>query len=144
MSLEDDMKLFAPALTPGETALREQFLQEYIKDFDDVAAAMRCGFMHAFAKEYGPKFLQEPYVQWRLAELKTATPLDEAKQAEADRQMILAGLRQTAQNGPYQTRVAAMKTMAGILGIDKAPEPIRDIAAELSDAFEKLADKLPS
>ena len=114
-----DPRLMEPEPFGQEKALRDLFVQEYIKDFDPFQACLRVGFQAAFAVEYAKKFMGEAYVQRRITELQRATPENEDAQAKEDRALILSVLRQAAQNGPYASRVQAAAKLATIYGLDR-------------------------
>jgi hypothetical protein len=113
---EDD---FAGELSLSEKALRNEFVKQYLIDFDEFKACLRLGFNRAFAEQWATTFMSEPYVQKKISEQTLQTPDDEQKQEEADKQLTLAVLRQAAQHGPYSSRVAAAAKLAAILGMDK-------------------------
>ena len=52
-----DPRLMEPEPFGQEKALRDLFVQEYIKDFDPFQACLRVGFQAAFAVEYAKKFM---------------------------------------------------------------------------------------
>lgn len=58
-----DEPFYQNDLTPAQKALRERFVEEYLYDRNSYHAALRCGFMSAFAMEYSRRFLEEAYVQ---------------------------------------------------------------------------------
>jgi len=137
-----DERVMAPQLSENEIALRNLFVAEYLKDFDETSAAMRVGFQFSFAREYGTRFLQEPYVQQRIAELTRETPKNKEQQELEDKALILSVLRQAAQNGPYASRVLAASKLATILGMDKPPEDTSK-ETELIQMFKDFAAKAP-
>ena len=85
-----DPRLMEPEPSGQEKALRDLFVQEYIKDFDPFQACLRVGFQAAFAVEYAKKFMGEAYVQRRITELQRATPENEDAQAKEDRALAWA------------------------------------------------------
>ena len=137
-----DPRLMEPEPSGQEKALRDLFVQEYIKDFDPFQACLRVGFKSAFAVEYAKKFMGEAYVQRRIAELQRATPENEDAQAKEDRALILSVLRQAAQNGPYASRVQAAAKLATIYGLDR-PEGGEEGEQALIDAFREFAARAP-
>jgi len=129
-------------LSEQEKALRDLFVQEYIKDFDPFQACLRVGFQAAFAVEYAKRFMSEAYVQRKIADLQRATPENEDAQARQDKALVLSVLRQAAQNGPYASRVQAAAKLATILGLDR-PEGGEEGEQALIDAFRDFAAKAP-
>lgn len=105
-------------LTEQERKLRLDFVKEYLKDFDMVAAAMRLGFLKQYSEKYSKEFMAEPYVQILLSSISAKEPDDVDAQEEADRQLVLRTLRETAQHGPPSSRVTAAARLAAILGMD--------------------------
>ncbi len=137
-----DPRLMEPELSAQEQALRDVFVQEYLKDFDPFQACLRVGFQAAFAVEYAKKFMGEPYVHRRIVELQRLTPENEEAQSKEDKALVLSVLRQAAQNGPYTSRVAAASKLASILGMDRPDGGEKDEQA-LIDAFRDFAQRAP-
>lgn len=113
-----DNRVMEPELSSAEKTLRDQFVKEYLFDFDAYQACMRVGFANQFASDYARRLMGEPYVQRRIAELSKVSPSDEKEQAEQDKLLTLRVLREAAQRGPYASRVAAAAKLAAILGLD--------------------------
>jgi len=131
-----------PELSEQEKALRDLFVQEYIKDFDPFQACLRVGFQAAFAVEYAKRFMSEPYVLRLIAELQRSTPENEDAQSREDKALVLSVLRQAAQNGPYASRVQAAAKLASILGLDR-PDGGEEGEQALIDAFRDFAARAP-
>ncbi|MFA7523101.1 MAG: hypothetical protein WCY71_09285 [Halothiobacillaceae bacterium] len=137
-----DPRLMEPELSEQEKALRDLFVQEYIKDFDPFQACLRVGFQAAFAVEYAKRFMSEPYVLRLIAELQRSTPENEDAQSREDKALVLSVLRQAAQNGPYASRVQAAAKLASILGLDR-PDGGEEGEQALIDAFRDFAARAP-
>lgn len=137
-----DPRLMEPELSEQEKALRDLFVQEYIKDFDPFQACLRVGFQAAFAVEYAKRFMSEAYVQRKIADLQRSTPENEDAQAKQDKALVLSVLRQAAQNGPYASRVQAAAKLATILGLDR-DDSVEESEQALIDAFREFATKAP-
>lgn len=137
-----DPRLMEPELSEQEKALRDLFVQEYIKDFDPFQACLRVGFQAAFAVEYAKRFMSEAYVQRKIADLQRATPENEDAQAKQDKALVLSVLRQAAQNGPYASRVQAAAKLATILGLDR-DDSVEESEQALIDAFREFATRAP-
>lgn len=116
----DSMEM-EPELTDREKLLRDIFVTEYIKDYNPEAAAIRCGFMKAFAVEYAKKFMQEAYVLKRIKAVELHQIEDEGAKdsGERDRLLVMASLRQIAYNPatPAAARVQALAKLAEIRGM---------------------------
>lgn len=110
-------------LTDREKALRNMFVDQYLIDYDEIAAAQRCGFQVGFAKDYALKFMSEAYVRQRI-EIVKHTKVDEKKMEQFDKETVRSILRKEMHN-PHTTgaaRVQAAAKMAAILGMDKPVE----------------------
>jgi len=118
----------AAELSAKEKELRDKFVDEYLLDFDQTAAAIRVGFSASFAQTYAEKFMSEPYVRQRIAALQTALAEDDKLEAELDRRRIRAALmREAHYRGPgssHAARVSALAKLASILDMD-APTKIK-------------------
>lgn len=131
--------LFAPAyISPNEKVLRDVFVQEYLKDYDELQACLRVGFQFSFAQEFSRKFMQEPYVQQKIAEYQRK----DSQTTESDKALVLNVLREAAQRGPYASRVAAAAKLAAILGLDNAA-PADNETDKLIQAFKEFSEKAP-
>lgn len=129
-------------MDPQEKRLRDMFVDEYLKDYDSYRACLRVGFQSNFAVEYSKKFLAEPYVQRRLADLQRTPSISPEIQEQQDKALVLSVLRQAAQNGLYATRVAAASKLASIYGMDKLKAESSD--SDLIAAFKELATRVPA
>lgn len=118
-----DWAVMEPELTERERALRDLFCNEYLVDFNSVAAAQRCGFQHSFAKDYAIKFMQEAYVQRRIKYLEQSAPVVGAKKEDEFniRRIRAALLEQAYFHGPgssHAARVSALAKLVSIYGMD--------------------------
>lgn len=112
-SVEDYVR--ADTLDPRQKALRDLFVSEYLIDYNQVNAAMRCGFPRDFAVQWAGQFMDEPYVQKRIKEMEY-TPIDPKQEEEYNKQRIkMQLLRESMYRGPgssHAARVAALTTLA--------------------------------
>lgn len=113
-------------MNPREKALRDMFVSEYLIDFDQVRAAMRCGFDQQFAIEYSRKFMEESYVQKRINEVRFMK-VDEKALEDFDKTRIRSSLMAEAHYyGPGSSsasRVSALGKLAVIYGME-APKKV--------------------
>lgn len=118
----------AQELSDSEKKLRNQFVDEYLLDFSQTAAAIRIGFSASFAQTYAEKFMAEPYVRKRIMELQNAMAGDEKAEADLDRRRIRAALmREAHYKGPgssHAARVSALSKLAAIRDMD-APTKLK-------------------
>ncbi len=110
-------------LSDQEKALRDLFVAEYLVDYDQVAAAIRCGFSAGFAGDYAKKFMGEPYVQKKLKGEQLAEPQNKEEEADQERihkRKILAALMREAHNPMISgaARVGALSRLAAIYQMD--------------------------
>lgn len=109
-----------------EKALRDVFVREYVKDYNPVLAAIRCGFMRAFAEEYAVKFMAESYVIKRIKAVELGEIEDEPHPAAGpaqsrNRAVEIQLIREANYYGPggsAAARVAALGKLASIYGMD--------------------------
>ncbi len=98
--------------------LRDQFVTEYLSDYDQTNAALRVGYRGDIAKQYGIKLMHCPYVlqQIRLRQVAADDNPEDMKK------VIMAGLvREANYRGPgcsQAARVAALSKLAAIHGMD--------------------------
>lgn len=112
----------AESLSVEEKAVRDLFVTEYLVDYDGIKAAMRCGFQFQFAVEYSKQFLQDPYVQKRISDLRTSGSVNQETLDEYNRRRVREALMEQAfYQGPgasHAARVAALGRLTTILGMD--------------------------
>lgn len=129
-------------LSSTEKQLRDLFVEEYLKDHDRLAAAIRCGFGKGYAKQYADQFWEEPYVQQKISKIsrQALDPTEEQKQEH--RAIVINTLLQAAQNGPYASRVSAARELATLYGWNK---PTKDMTEEESmiSLLKEFAQKAP-
>jgi phage terminase small subunit len=111
-----------PPLTASEIQLREDFVREYLVDYNYTNAALRIGFHGGVARLYGKEFANDPYVQRRISEA-TSVQYDEPEAVkELQKQRVLNSLMKEANyNGPgasHAARVSALSKLAQIHGME--------------------------
>ena len=115
--------MLAPILTGQQKALRDAFVTEYLKDYDGIRACIRLGFQAGYAYEISNGFLDEPYVQEKLAKIEEERQ-DDAKSLENDRRTVLTVLKkEMLKQGPgslQSARVQAAAHLGKLLGMDPA------------------------
>jgi len=122
------------------------FVDEYLTDYDAFSAAIRLGYQEAFAQQYAKKFLTEPYtlklIKEKEAEFGIKTEDDQ------HRKKIIAGLYREAHSrfNSGSARVAALTQLAKIIGIEapvKTEMKLTDVSQDMSHLTleEKLAIK---
>jgi hypothetical protein len=102
-----------------EKKLRDLFVEQYLVDYDEVAAAIRINYPKSVAREMGVLLFNEPYVRQQI---KLAQENIKVEGSETAKQRILAGLWREANyrgTGSSQAaRVAALAKLAAIEGMD--------------------------
>lgn len=142
--------LSSPSYDPGMVHTWNQFVEQYLKDYDPFAACLRIDYSMETALEAAKEFMNEPYVrrritmleEMRLKHIPKTEPLDkeerEAKEAEfesidftphtpeLDQQRIISALMREAHNtGPgssHAARVTALGQLMKIYNMDKSDD----------------------
>lgn len=126
--LEDFIR--ADTMDPRQKALRDLFVAEYLVDYNQVKAAMRCGFPREFAVQYATQFMEEAYVAKKITQLEM-TPADPAAELAYNQQRIKQQLmREAHYKGPgssHAARVTALTTLAKLNGM----EPVKKTEIDL-------------
>ncbi len=122
----------ARELSAAERLARDRFVEQYMLDYDKVAAALRCGYGPSFAMAYADKFIQEPYVQQRIKKLEISDPENADTEEEQTKRMIRAGLlREAHYRGPgssQSARVNALTKLGAMYGMDANSREQSDLA----------------
>lgn len=117
---EVEGEMAAPELSWRERALRDLFVREYLTDFDQYAAALRCGYSAAYAREEAVKLMNEPYVRQQIKALEVLP--SEQDNPEAMKEYVVLGLRREANyrgsGASPSARVAALSKISSIYGLD--------------------------
>lgn len=136
------MSEMAETLTKQERTLRQRFVEEYLADYDPVAAAIRLGYQEAFAQQYAKQFLREPYtlrlIKEKEAEFGILTEEDQ------HRRKIVAGLYREAYSrfNSGSARVAALTQLAKIIGIEAPVKTELKVEAEQQDLSNLSVEEL--
>ena len=115
-------------LSTSERELRDRFIEEYLKDYDQTTAAIRIGFPMSFARTYAERFMTEPYVRQKISEREAAQldPSEEKNEFEIDRRRIRAALlREANYNGPGSSHSARVSALAKLASIRDMDSPIK-------------------
>ena len=125
--------------TLEEKELRDNFVHEYLRDYNSYAASVRTGFTAEEAVESAKLYMEEPYVRRSIADAEAKreragvnNEIDEMDvlptgfvphDAESDKQRIKSGLfREAFYKGPgasHSSRVSAFCKLADIYGLNK-------------------------
>lgn len=147
---------FAPSLTSYERDIRERFVDSYMKDFNEVRACIRIGYQESYAREFGPRFMKEPYVLNLIAERKKNYGKGADRDTARDEivgMLKLEAQRENSMGGTHAGRVSALVQLSKILGIEApakvevtdttAPKLDHLTPAELEDMRHKLYGPTP-
>lgn len=113
-----------------ERQVRDQFVVQYLIDYNSVAACIRLGFKEPYARMWGPKLMAESYVQRKLQEAINERKKEMDENPESEQSRIIEGLRREANYfGPGSSqaaRVAALAHLAKLnnLGVGTGNEGI--------------------
>lgn len=130
-----------PELTPVEKQLRDLFVTHYLRTCDPIEAAICCGFARGYAQQYADQFMNEPYVVLSIADRRRETE-EPDNQAKEHRALIISVLIQASQNGPYASRVAAVKELNAMHGFTKHDNNVGEQEAMIA-ALREFAQKAP-
>ncbi len=134
---------YDPAPTPAEKALYDQFITEYVKDYNAYESLIRCGFGATFAFNLAQVFPLKPYINQRITEHKATIPVEDKSIEAQDKALVLSVAREIAQNGKRSERIAAAALMAKIRGMDVQPDKSGEALKQLADDFRELSKTLP-
>lgn len=108
--------------SPGEKKLKDNFVTEYLVDFDAWAAAIRVGYARSIAATYAQVMLEDTYVRREIQRRQQAEATNPREAAKAKKRMIEASLmREAHYKGPgatHNARVTALTTLAKINDMD--------------------------
>lgn len=108
-----DEEARTPELSPPEKAVRDKFVKEYLLDYDQKAAAIRCGYGESFASTYADKFMKEPYVLQQIKRTELAFAEDADAEEEDTKRVIRAALlREAHYRGPGSSHSARVNALA--------------------------------
>lgn len=114
--------VFARELSPGEKALRDKFVDQYLIDFSPVSAALRIGFKMPYAAEMSSRFMEESYVRNKIVQLQAkAAENPEVEDEETKRNIRIGLIKEAHYTGPgssHAARVTALKTLATLYGME--------------------------
>ncbi len=105
-------------LDEREKELRDLFVNEYLIDYDCEKAALRVGFNHTFAYDFGIRFLNEGYTQRKIAELESKEI--DAPTIERMKSNVVRLLVKEANNrfNKATARVSALSKLVNVLGLE--------------------------
>lgn len=137
----DPQKMEPSQLTEGEMAVRDLFVDQYIKDNDPYRACIRMGFLAAFAPDQAKAFMNDGYVLRKLAYLQQQAQSPN----EQDRAEMLANLRWLSFNGTPASRAQATKQYMEAQGYIKKDDGGAEAqTAALVDALKEFSQNAPS
>lgn len=127
MSDSDDGFFFSQGMAPEPSIERkrmmDRFVQEYLRDYDAVAACLRMGYNKTAAEGFASQFMESPHVQRGIKDGEDAEKEDDDDH-EAKKRKIIAGLNREANYfGPGSSqgaRVAALAQLAKINGLESS------------------------
>src|SRR5688572_21856105 len=64
------------ALSVQEKQIRDNFVTEYLKDYDPFAATVRVGYVREVAPQYASQFMGDVYVQREISRRRALLPED--------------------------------------------------------------------
>lgn len=133
-------ELAADELSDFEKQLREKFVTEYMRDFNEVNACVRMGYHISYAVEFGQRYMSEPYVLNLIADRKAKSDEAPDSEKERDRVLIMQTLRRACQTGQTATQVQAAKILANLHGLDAIEDDGGEV--RLIGVFKEFAAKV--
>lgn len=136
----DSQKMDTANLTDAEKAVRDLFVDQYVKDNDPYRACIRMGFLAAFAPDQAKAFMEDGYVLRKLSWIAAQA----SNPSDADKAELLANLRWLCFNGTAASRANASKLYMEAQGyIKKNEDGDSARAAALVDALADFARAAP-
>jgi hypothetical protein len=136
-----------PSLSPREKALRDQFVEQYLIDYDAWAAAIRIGFLKSVAAQYAQELMECPYVRQQIIERQFADAQNPDAALKNEQKQIKASLmREAHYRGPgssHGARVQALGKLAALAKMEGAEDEGVDKELALITAFKQFAQKVP-
>ena len=137
-----DPQRYEPALSEREQAVRDYFVNEYLKDFDPFRACVRMGFLAAFAIDQSKIFMQDGYVLRKIAHMTRQAPIA----GEQDKAEMLQNLRWLAHNSSsHAVRASSTKIYMeaqGYLANDGSAE--EEQLAKLASILSEFGQNAPA
>lgn len=127
-------------LTEGERAVRDSFIQEYLKDHDPYRACIRMGFLANFAIDHAKIFMADGYVLRGIAYLTRKASVESSDEDFAD---ALENLRWLMHNGTPSSRATATKTYLEVKGYLKKDDDGEGRVTAIVDALKDFANNAP-
>ena len=122
---DDDFQIAPPdepSLTEGERRNYDNFVREYLVDYDYTGAALRLGYAKGQASLWGKKLKHHPYIERRIAEAMSAQWDDpEAVVAQHKQRVLNSLMKEATYSGPgasHAARVTALSKLAQIHGLE--------------------------
>lgn len=115
-----DKDAFVTDLSSREKTLRNEFVREYLVDYDSYKACLRVGFAPAYAKIFCHSFMSETYTLQKIREAQTA-PTDELDELSEKKKIVAAMWREAnyqGTGGSAAARVAALAKLSAFYGMD--------------------------
>lgn len=141
-----DALVMQPELTPREKALRDEFVKQYLLDYDAWAACIRVGFLKSVAGQYAQELMECPYVRQQITARTTAPAAGGETELRLEQAQIKASLmREAHYRGPgssHAARVAALGKLATLAQMD-VDEGEGDKLESLVRVFREMAQKVP-
>lgn len=102
----------------------DRFVQEYMRDYDALAACIRLGYSKHAAEQFATHFMESPHVQRAIKGSEEADKDEEGDEIELRKRKIIASLTREAHfYGPGSSqgaRVAALAQLAKITGMESS------------------------
>jgi hypothetical protein len=134
-----DSRQLEQPLTEQERFLRDNFVDQYLKDFNAYQACIRLGFQASFALEWATRLFNDGYVQRKIQHMtRTQKIADEEAKALLENELL-----RIAQCGSDSARVSAIREFNAMKGWNKSDGPAEGAEA-LVEALKEFAQQAPA
>lgn len=123
---------------------QETFCQEYIKDLNGSAAAIRAGYSRRGARRSASRMLTQPHIRARVEELKAQRAEATKMDAEYVLRELAANVIDARKDGDWNASNRALELIGKHISMfpDKVSVDFRDVASLTDEELEAEARKL--
>jgi hypothetical protein len=123
-TIESPDDLVGLNLPPEQITLRDRFVEQYVIDYDAVAATRRLGYPGDFARDIAVKFIHCPYVNRQVQKFEDAQDVNGNLDQE-QRRLIAALRKEAAYYGPGSSHAARVAALGKLASLRKMDQPVK-------------------
>jgi len=130
----------------AEISLRDDFITQYMIDYDPTAACTRLGFAKTYASKQGGDFMRCPYVRNKLVEVQANDKLEVTPESlKETKELAHARIRKLVTHGNLMQQDLAIKQLKLLfIGVKETPDDDNDIANTLAQTLADFAKRVDS